>query len=449
MKQSYIDSSFAFKLLVCFGALTSLLFANPVKQECPKEVTDLPEGTTCWGGQDQNGAYYWIVKPKDYNGNLVLHAHGGPALGDAKLSRATGDLKRWSIWARDGYGLAITSYRSGGVAVLRAAEDVANMLPIAVSVLGKPNKVILHGQSWGAGVAARAIEVDGSLSKVEPKVDAVILSSGLLAGGKKSYDFRLDLRVIWQYLCNNHPRPNEPQYPLWQGLASKDTPLMSKDDMSQRVNECLGLDKPESERSEKQKENIKTIVDVIKIPETSIQSHLTWATNHFQDIAFNRLDGKNTFNNNGVYYTGSKDDKTLNEKVIRYEYDKEALDKFNKDTNPTGNIDVPILTIRGIGDPTVFVEIADTWEETVKSAGKEQNMVQLYTDDKAHSYLSDAQYVASMNALLDWLDNGKKPTPTSVASDCSKLDEKWQPSKECRFLLDFKPEPLSSRVPVR
>jgi len=47
-----------------------------------------------------------------------------------------------------------------------------------------------------------------------PPYDAVLLTSGVLAGGTRSYDFRLDLRVVYQAVCGNHPRPDEAQYPL-------------------------------------------------------------------------------------------------------------------------------------------------------------------------------------------------------------------------------------------
>ena len=46
------------------------------------------------------------------------------------------------------------------------------------------------------------------------------MDAGVLAGGTRSYDFRTDLRVVYQYLCNNHPRPNEPQYALNLGLPA-------------------------------------------------------------------------------------------------------------------------------------------------------------------------------------------------------------------------------------
>ncbi len=449
MKSKPKLSSILIKSCLLASTALSFSFAAPQQQPCPAEVKDLPAETTCWSGQDEAGAYYWVAKPKEWNGNLVLHSHGGPALGKhPKAERAIEDFERWSIWVRSGNALAVTSYRQGGVALMSAAEDTARLLPIASKLVGKTKKVILHGQSWGGGVAARAAEVGGPLSKVQPQIDAVLLTSGVLAGGTKSYDFRLDLRVVWQALCENHPRANEIQYPLWQGLASKDA-KMSKEDLTQRVNECLGLNKPEAERSEKQKENLKTIVNVIKIPEKSIQGHLAWATQHFQDIVFNRLDGRNPFGNENVKYVGSSNDEELNKKVLRYKADPTAVADFGKDTNPTGNIALPIITMRGVNDPIAFVELASAWEETVAKAGRSKNLVQLYTNDKEHSYLSDAQYVAAMNALLTWVDSGKKPTPQDVAQKCSTLDVKWNPQGDCRILPEYKPAPLSARVPAR
>ena len=46
------------------------------------------------------------------------------------------------------------------------------------------------------------------------------VTNGLLAGGSRGYDHRVDLRVVYQYYCRNLPRRSEPQYPLWQGLPA-------------------------------------------------------------------------------------------------------------------------------------------------------------------------------------------------------------------------------------
>ena len=39
-----------------------------------------------------------------------------------------------------------------------------------------------------------------------------------------------------------------------------------------------------------------------------------------------------------------------------------------------------------------------------------------------HSYLSDAQYVAAVAALLNWIERKEKPTPAGIASRCAELD---------------------------
>ena len=47
----------------------------------------------------------------------------------------------------------------------------------------------------------------------------MLLTSGVLAVNARAYDFRADLRAVYQYYCRNHPRPDEPpplssrQYP--------------------------------------------------------------------------------------------------------------------------------------------------------------------------------------------------------------------------------------------
>src|SRR5256885_11404923 len=61
---------------VLHGPVTSIETA-PKSTACPAEI---PAGVSCWAGQDSKGAYYLIAKPAQWNGTLVLHAHGGPDL---------------------------------------------------------------------------------------------------------------------------------------------------------------------------------------------------------------------------------------------------------------------------------------------------------------------------------------------------------------------------------
>ena len=415
--------------------------AAPQAAACPKGT---PEGARCLRGQDSAKAHYLIVIPAQWNKMLVVHAHGGPTLGEPKASRADEDIERWAITVRAGYAWAGSVFRQGGVAVRSAAEDTERVRRIFVQYVGQPTRTLLHGQSWGANVAAKAAEMYAGPGMRSP-YDAVLLSSGVVAGGTRSYDFRLDLRVVYQYLCNNHPRSDEPQYPLWMGLPA-DSKLTNAE-LNARVEECLATRKPAAQRTPEQARKLKTIVDVIKIPESSVAGHLNWATWHFQDIAHNRTQGRSTFRNDQVRYQGSADDAALNAAVLRYTADPDAVARFSEDTDLTGRIAIPVLTVHGIHDPTAFVELESALRQTYERAGNGAGLVQVYSDHNTHSYLSDPTYPALFEALLQWVEKGEKPTPASVAEGCKRAEAKF--GAGCKILPDYQPAPLEARVAPR
>ncbi|RYY69330.1 MAG: hypothetical protein EOO24_51010 [Comamonadaceae bacterium] len=316
---------------------------------------------------------------------------------------------------------------------------------IVVQHVAQPKLTILHGQSWGAGVAA----VGGSMftddGQGRKPYDAVLLTSGVLAGGSRAYDFRLDLRVIYQALCGNHPREDEPAYPLAIGLPPGAT--LTPAALRQRVDACLGLDKPAAQRSPEQQRKVKTIEDVLKIPASTIQSHLAWATFHFQEVVQQRTGGRSPFGNMGARYRGSPDDAGLNAAVGRYAADPQAAATFAADTDPDGHIPVPVLTVHGIGDATAFVEMEDQFRRTMEGAGTAGHLVQTFTDDSSHSYLADPVYPTLLAALSAWAQGGARPTPAGIAKACTQQEARF--GSGCRFRPDYRPQPLATRVTPR
>ena len=426
----------------CATPTASTTEAAPQAIACPKLV---PADARCLGGRDSAGAFYVVAMPAQWNGTLVMHSHGGPFLGAPTLERSLEDLERWAITVKAGYAWAGSSFRQGGVAVRAAAEDTERLRRIFLAHVATPRQTILHGQSWGAGVAAVGASMFTRDAQGRPPYDGVLLTSGLVAGGSRAYDFRLDLRVIYQALCRNHPRADEPQYPLNIGLPAGAT--LSADDLRRRVNECLALDRPAAQRTPEQQRKVKTIVDVVKIPESSIASHLAWGTFHFQDVAHKRTGGASPFGNLKARYSGSDDDAALNAAVLRYAADPAAAQAFARDTDPDGRIPVPVLTVHGIGDPTVFVEGHDTFRRTMEQAGTAGHLVQTFTSDNTHSYLSDPVYPALLEALSAWARGSAKPTPAQIAARCTQLQAQFGPG--CRFVTDYVPKPLASRTPPR
>jgi len=414
----------------------------PTPARCPAE---LPAQARCYTGEDGAGALYWIAIPQGWrpaSGVLVMHAHGGPELGKPQLSRGEQDLKRWAITVKAGHAWAGSTYRRGGYGVTMAAEDTERLRGIFVRAFGEPRRTLLHGQSYGGGVASKAAELFGAAQGGRPPYDGVLLTSGVLGGGNSAYDFRLDLRVVYQYVCRNHPRPDEPQYPLWMGLPRGSA--LTRQELAARVKECTGVGLPASERSPGQAAHLKTILSAVKIPERTLLSHLNWATWLFRDVVRERLGGRNPFGNTGAAYEGA-DAQALNAGVQRYAADPQAQGALAADSRPTGRTRLPTLTLHAIHDPTAFVELEDSYRAIRAAAGTGDQLVQTFSDEREHSYLSDAEYLALFAELLDWIDHGRKPTPRSVAQRC----EAQGPGAGCHFQPGYQPAALETRVPAR
>jgi pimeloyl-ACP methyl ester carboxylesterase len=410
--------------------------AAPVAVACPE---GLPAGTRCLRGQDSAKAHYLIAMPATWSGVLVVHAHGGPDLGEPRPSRADADVKRWAITMREGHAWAGSVFRQGGFAVTTAAEDTERVRRIFVQHVAKPRVTLLHGQSWGAMVATRTAEM------FPASWNGMLLTSGVVAG-PATYDFRLDLRAIYQHLCRNHPRPDEAPYPLSIGLPAG--AALTNAELASRADECLGIRKPAAQRTPEQLQKIKTIVDVLRIPESSIVSHLNWGTFTLRDVV-QKHGGASPFGNAGVRYAGTSDDTAFNAAVPRFAADAKAAASFKADVDHAGRFAMPVLSTHGIGDATVFVEGSDTLRRRMESAGHGGRLVQTFVQSDEHSYLGDTVYPPLFEALLNWVDKGAKPTAAAIADRCAAMALRAGTPGECRFVPDYVPRPLASRIPAR
>ena len=411
--------------------------AAPAPVACPPAVAAL---ASCWGGQDANGAFYTIAVPRDWNGDLVVHAHGGPDLGDeSDPARSLEDLDRWSVMVREGYAWVGSAYRRGGYGTRMAVADTESARSAFVEAIGEPERTYAHGQSWGGDVAAKLVEVHPT------SYDGLLLTNGVLAGGSRGYDYRVDLRVVYQYYCGNHPRPTEPQYPLWMGLRADST--MTSAGLRARLQECTGFKSDPAARTSLQQRNLDDILAVTGIPERTLESHLRFATFTFRDIVHARLGGRNPFSNRDVHYSGSHDDKALNRGVERFSADPSARRDLSWDSDLTGAVTVPTVTLHAIDDPTAFVEHESAYRETRVGAGTDGLLVQAFTRESEHSSLSNSGYAAAMDALATWVGTGERPTPSGIAARCPGIDATY--GTGCFLDPGFTPGSYASRVEPR
>ena len=411
-------------LSVPHGALAEAV--EPRRIDCPATAG---RGTRCVSGQDENGAWYVAAIPPNWNRRLIVHAHGGPRTGAPEATDPLEDLDRFSVMVRHGYAWIGSTYRRGGYGVRMAAEDTDNSRRIFWSLYGRPDRTLLHGQSWGGNVAAKASELHAGSAVSGWNYDGVLITNGIVSGGTRAYGFRADLRAVYQYYCANHPAADEPAYPVWQGLPLDSR--MTRADLRRRIETCTGVDRPTDRRTAEQAARLQDILAVTGVAEGQLVSHMNWATFLFQDMVLLRLDGRNPFDNSATVYSGSSDDAALNAGVQRFSADPEGVALLAYDADLTGQITRPTLTLHALHDPTVSVSAEAIYAATVAAAGRSHFLVQTVTDESDHSKLSDASYMTALDALEGWIDRGLAPDPASFQTRCRT---NWIRQGPCLFI---------------
>lgn len=406
-------------------APSPLEVAAPTPIDCPASVG---REVRCLSGRDVNGAWYVIAMPTAWNRKLIVHTHGGPRTGTPEAPDSLEDLDRFSVMVKQGYAWIGSTYRRGGYGVRMAAEDADNSRKIFWARFGRPARTILHGQSWGGNVAAKAHELYGTDEDGRLNYDGVLLTNGVLMGGTRAYQFRADLRAVYQFYCGNHPSRQDGAYPVWQGLPANAT--MTRAELRRRIVECTGIGLSQRDRRADQTRRLRNILAVTGIEEDELVAHMNWATFLFQDLVQRRLGGLNPFDNSTKVYSGSTDDAALNAGVERFTADPRAVAQLAHDADMTGLIVAPTVTIHARHDPTVTYTADADYARTVAAAGRSHLLAQALTDEADHSKMEDGGYLTALDALERWMETGERPDPAGFQSRCLTLAA----ARSCRFM---------------
>lgn len=146
---------------------------------CPTDLPSdppFPPGTVWNGGQDDNGAYYLIAIPSNWNRSLWLLSHGGPSLNPpAPLTQAS-DLGPGLLLLEEGWAVAATSYHRRGWAVSSDATDTENLRQLFVNAFCPTSPTVTHGGSFGGPVTNKVAEL------FVTNYGGVLAVCGLMAG---------------------------------------------------------------------------------------------------------------------------------------------------------------------------------------------------------------------------------------------------------------------------
>ena len=254
-----------------FAFLALLLVSVPVPGFAGSEITGSTEG----------GAFYKIVVPDHWNGDLVIWNHGFSLAPPAPVTDL-GPLADLQLF--EGYAVAASSYQQAGWALFKTKNDLQNLFGVFKGNFGTPNRVLLTGGSLGGLVTVAAIEEAhiGNVAGAFPFCGAV--------AGSRNWDAALDLRLVYDSVCSGVPGAAIPGGA--EGLPPNAS--FTQTDLGLAVQECTGILAPPAFRTPGQTARMKKILDTLLIPENFLLTDMGYATFAMSDLVHDpgKLSGK-------------------------------------------------------------------------------------------------------------------------------------------------------------
>ncbi len=384
-------------------------------------------------GTTGGGAYYRIVVPDVWNGDLVIWNHGfslapvGPVtdlgpLADLQLS--------------EGYAVAASSYQQSGWALFKTKNDLQQMVERFADRFGTPRAVWITGASLGGAVTASALE-DADLGNVI----AAYTICGAVAGSR-NWDGALDLRLIYDAVCSDVPGAAIPGGA--EGLPEGST--IDATGLAIRVNACTGILLPAAARSAEQSARLAEILGVANVPESFLLTDMGFATFAMSDLVHDqgKLHGKVGAGNARVDYGVAEIDAT----IARVSPNPGAANRLELHFTPTGNVGpAKIVSLHTDKDGLVVVENESAYAAVVP----ESNLTTAIVVEAAptHCGFTPAEVVAGWESLRGWVAGTPKPSPAVIQGTCQAIEAGGLAPGPCRIDPAFVVPPIDGRIRPR
>lgn len=381
-------------------------------------------------GKNRGGAYYKIVVPDNWNGDLVIWNHGfslskvGPVDDVGPLS---------DVHLLLGYAVAASSYRMNGWALFKTNADLRQLVKVFTREFGRPEQIIVYGASLGGAVTAAALE-NGRLGNV---VGALALCGAM--AGSRNWDAALDLRLVYDLICEDMPGAAIPGGA--KGLPKKSG--WSDDDVEQAVDACTGVNKPKIQRTPQQQANLDRLLDLAQIPRSFLVTDMQFATRGMSNLVHPRkkLRGKLGTGNANVFYG----DSFVDANIERVSPSDKARKRLQNNFTPKGNVgQTKIVSMHTSKDGLVIVENQSAYAEVVPP----ENLTTAIVRERqaTHCVFSPGEVLAGWSALEDWIRTGEQPTAADIQATCEALPFLGE---LCRIDPNFVVEDIDSKIRPR
>jgi pimeloyl-ACP methyl ester carboxylesterase len=402
MKKSLI--ALAIASVVSFGALAAKppqYFVDQAKLPFTSEP-GLP-AKQYWGVH--NGAGYRIEVPNNWNGKLVMWAHGFRGTG-LELTVDNHPLRAFLV--ANGYAWAASSYSKNDYDPAQGAKDTHALTQLFNGIVGKPGRTYITGASMGG-------HVTGVVAEQWPQsYDGAMPICGVM-GDYELFDFFLDFNVAAQTLSGVSKT-----FPYGADYLSTTVPATKAG---------LGPAFPFALNGNGQ--NFKSLVQLRSggVRPLFDQGWLFW-NGVAGDFLFGLGVGNGTLprapgfalQNSDVVYQFDTDpalsaaENLFNQNVQRVTAQPQARRNNGIANVPptTGDLRMPMLTLHTLGDLFVPFHMQQEYARRVAAKGNAHNLVQRATRDCGHCTFTPTELVTTFVDLVKWVEGGVKPAGDNV-----------------------------------
>lgn len=378
-----------------FAFLALLLVSSPAPAAAGSEITGSTEG----------GAFYKIVVPDRWNGDLVLWNHGFSLSPPAPVTDL-GPLADLQLY--EGYAVAASSYRQAGWALFKSKNDLQDLVGVFKGKFGAPKRIFLYGGSLGGLVTVAAVEDAniGNIAGAFPFCGAV--------AGSRNWDAALDLRLVYDAVCAGVPGAAIPGGA--EGLPPHAS--LTQTDLGLAVHACTGILAPAAHRTPGQNVRLKKILDTLLIPESFLLTDMGYATFGMSDLVHDprKLAGKLGTGNAGVDYG----DPAINASIARVSPNPGAANRLRKSYTPTGDVGrTKIVSLHTDKDGLVVVE--NEGEYATRVPAQSLTTAVVVEETPSHCGFTPAEMAAGWESLRGWVGGGPQPTPAGIQATCEAM----------------------------
>ena len=364
--------------------------------------------TRHWGVH--NGAGYRIEVPENWNGDLVLYAHGFRGTGlELTLDDPAFHTRLRPYLIANGYAWAASSYSKNGYDVKQGVKDTHALGQLFNGLVGNPARTYITGHSMGGHITGVAIEQ-------YPNAYAGALPMCGVMGDNELFDYFLDFNLVAQALAGVQAEfpfpanyqttvvptvkaglsaaPPFPPYPF--GLNTQGQALAA---VTQNIS---GGPRPGFATSFALWGNFLFTVGVTG-------GDLGVAPGNVQDNS----DAEYQIDANPAL---SPIEELLNDTVLRVQQDPQGRHPNGLGNIPpiSGQLSIPVISLHTIGDLFVPFSMEQIYARRAEAEGSADRLVIRAIRDHGHCGFRPAEEVRAFSDLVNWVENGVKPAGDDV-----------------------------------